>query len=108
MKLLDRIQTYFWKRRLHKEFDAVKENFEITKCPQKIEKEKTYLDNDKTISFIIYKDKMWNHIKNMHQYLNIINRGLSIKHEDNCCGGQKYQIVNGNKVNFIIVYSQYQ
>ena len=36
--------------------------------------------------------------KNIHEYLDSINRGLPIKYEDNSCEGQKYQIVNGKIV----------
>ena len=63
MTLLDRIQTYFWKRRLHREFDAVKRNFKITKCPQNIEEYGLHLDNEEVIASFIYKDEIWNYIK---------------------------------------------
>ena len=98
MNLLDCIQTYFWKRRLHKEFDAVKRNFRTIKCPQNIEEDGFHLNNDEVIASFIYKDETWNYIKNIHEYLDSINRCLPIKYEDNFCEGQKYQVVNGNIV----------
>ena len=36
MNLLDCIQAFFWKRELHKEFNALKRNINTIKCPQNI------------------------------------------------------------------------